>query len=113
MARLLEELYRPMWNRRSLIEGIVSGGLASGGLLLEIDSLFRVILVAAGVLVFIDAIMVYGEDPHIATTVISVAASGALMFALNLYGFGLNYLAAMIVVAIFFYFFRFLGKQVL
>lgn len=110
MPGLLEELHRPIWSKRNMIEGIISGGFISAGIVFW-NPPINIPLIIIGILVFIDAIMIYEDDPHIVTTVIFSIISGIFMFIFNIYGFGLNYFTTVAVIAIVFLYFRLLHQN--
>ncbi len=100
----------PMLQGIPMLKGFLSGSLVVGGVFTTLGPLVQSLMFFTGLFIFIDAVIPNGEVSVIATTLF-VAFGGLSSLMASLSGAMPYWCAAVSLVAVVFYYFRFMGKR--
>ncbi len=88
---------KPFTSRKAMLKGLAAGSLMVSGLLNGYWAGWRFMLFAAGILVFIDALMPYGEELHTGAAVAATLTGGVTSLVFTVFGGVVSYTILMAV----------------
>ena len=97
--------YPPLFQGIPITKGFLAGSLVTAGILSPFGWVVQVILLAAGILVFIDAIIPEGEVSIIAT-ILAAILGGFSSALVTILGISLPWIVGIVIASIIIYYFK-------
>ena len=100
----------PITHFGSILKGFLSGSVMASAVFLDMGLALQAVVFVIGLVMFLDAIIMFGEETHIATVALSFLISILVTFVLYMSGLSLYYLILVAIAGGIYYVHRFLKR---